>query len=209
MAALAWLLVVTAATATTVLPRVVRGTPASLLQNRGALRAANRGWLILSPTREPSSATSCGTLRAVNIETGFSFQHDDCAGRVWSGRVPPDEARAAMRALLSGDLGTGREEAGNAAGIWRWVVSEDENLIGDLRSISGSGTSAGPVRRLLQELDTLRPDTCAPPLPPPAQALVATLPKMINAVSADESQELTVRYRRAREQWARLRACEP
>ena len=148
-------------------------------------------------------------MRAVSIETGFAFAHDDCAARAWSGRVTSDEARAAMRALLSGDLGTGRADSGDAAYVWRWVVSDDENLIGDLRSFSGSGTSAGPVSRLLQEFDTLRPDTCAPPLPPPAQALVATLPRMFNAVSADDSQELTVRYRRAREQWARLRACAP
>jgi hypothetical protein len=171
--------------------------------------AANRGWLILTPSQERSPAKACGTLRAVNIETGVAFAHDDCAGRAWSGRVAPDEARAAMRALLSGDLGTGREEAGDEAYIWRWVVSEDENLIGDLRSISGSGATASPVLRLLKEFETLRQDACAPPLPPPAQALVATLPKMINAVSADESQELTVRYRRALEQWARLRACGP
>ena len=174
-----------------------------------ALPAADRGWLIFSPFRGPSSARACGTLRAVNIATGVAFAHDDCAGNAWSGRVASDEARAAMRALLSGDLGTGRAEAGDAAYVWRWVLADEENLIGDLRSISGSGTSAGPVRRLLQELDTLRPDTCAPPLPPPAQALVATLPRMINSVSADDLQELTVRYRRAREQWARLRACKP
>ena len=191
MATLVWLLVMTTASAKTVLP------------------AANRGWLILSPSRDPSPARACGTLRVVNIATGVAFAHDDCAGRAWSGRVASDEARAAMRALLSGDLGTGRAEAGDAAYVWRWILSDEENLIGDLRSISGSGTNAGPVRRLLQELDALRPDTCAPPLPPPAQALVATLPRMINAVSADDSQELTVRYRRAREQWARLRACKP
>ena len=112
-----------------------------------------------------------------------------------------------MRALWSGDLGTGRDEPGDAASVWRWVVSDEESLIGDLRRIAASGSPAGAVLSLLWALDILRPDSCAPPLPPPALTLVATLPTMVNAVSADASQDLTLRYRRAREQWARLRAC--
>ncbi len=112
-----------------------------------------------------------------------------------------------MRTLLSGDLGTGRAEAGDAVFTWRWVTSTDVSLIGDLRRVTGSGALAGPVRRLFEDFDTLQPDACAPPLPPPAQVLAATLPTMINAVSADDSQELTVGYRRARERWMQLPSC--
>ena len=188
-------------------PRAGSSASPGHLQSRGAGPVTNRGWLILSPAREQSAAAICGTLRAVNLETGVAFVHDGCAGRAWSGRVARDEAQSAMRALWSGDLGTGRDGPGDAVSIWRWVVSDEESLIGDLRRIAASGLTAGEVVSLLWALDILRPDSCAPPLPPPAQTLVATLPTMVNAVSADDSQELTVRYRRAREQWARLRSC--
>jgi hypothetical protein len=196
-----------AATATHAAPRFGGGLPAS--HRQGAGPAANHGWLILSPALEQPPARPCRTLRAVDIETGAAFAHDGCTARAWVVRAAVDAARAAMRALLSGDLGTGRSEAGDTAYVWRWVDSSDASLIGDLRRPSAPGANAGPVSRLLRELDTVPPESCAPGLPPPAQLLVATVPGMINAVSADRSQELTVAYRRAREQWTRLRACEP
>jgi hypothetical protein len=174
------------------------------------LPATNRGWLILSPAGAlQSSTTVCGKLRTVNLETGATFVHDGCTDRAFTGRVSADEARQAMRAVLAGELGTGRAEAGTPLYIWRWVDLADTSLIGDLTKIAGPGAVAAAVRRLFDDFETLRADACAPPLPPPAQALVATLPRMVNAVSADESQGLTVAYRRAREQWTRLSACQP
>ena len=201
---------VTAPPETAVAPRVGRGMSDSHFHGQAALPPTNRGWLILSPAGALRSSTmACGTLRTVNLETGATFVHDGCADRASTGRVSADEARRAMRALLAGELGTGGAEAGTPLYIWRWVDLADTSLIGDFRKISRPGAVAAAVRRLLDDFDTLRTDACAPPLPPPAQLLVATLPRMVNAVSADESQGLTVAYRRAREQWTRLSACQP
>ena len=180
------------------------------LQGRDPLPVVNGGWLILTTTRlSPPRANGCGALRSISLETGSIFVHDGCTDRASTGRVSADDARNAMRILLSGDLGTGRAAAGDAVFTWRWVMSTDVSLIGDLRRATGSGALAGPVQRLFDDFEALQPDPCAPPLPPPAQVLAATLPRMINPVSADESQELTAAYRRARERWARLSACRP
>ena len=178
-------------------------------QSPDAWPPTTRGWLILAAARASHSATPCGALSAFSLETGAAFVHDGCTDRAWAGSVKAEAVQETLRTLTSGRSGSAAAEEGPVAHIWRWVVSSEHSLIGDWRRPPGVGVTSDPLERLLDDVGRLRRDACAPPLPPPSQVLAATLPAMITPVSADESQEVTVRYREARARWSALRPCAP
>jgi len=178
-------------------------TPIAAQEARGR-PPAQSGWLIVSGPA--GTAHSCAATRAFSLTTGAVFVHDGCADRSAAGRASAASIREAVSALLA------RAELPWTAGehrtvqTWRWVVSDERSLIGDLPWPDAErGEDRGAGR--LAAIEAGLVEGCAPPLPPPGQVLAAVLPELVHPVSADDSQQLTARYRAARERWARLSAC--
>ena len=186
--------------------RRVYARPRAGASPRPDLPSQTTGWLIVSGAS--GADASCAVTRADNVATGAAFVHDACADRAHAGEVRRPSVRDVLSALLARVEAPWMPGEKRVMHTWRWVVSDHESLIGDLPWLDSSGTDAKDAAAgLLRAIETRLTDSCAPPLPPPSLVLVTTLPRMINPVSADASQELTVRYRAARERWALLPAC--
>lgn len=149
--------------------------------------------------------------RACDLETGAGFVHDSCAGRAVAGTLPVAAVRQVVSALLSRGEPAWTPGGTAVTHTWRWVVTEDLSLIGDLPWVDTDGAAApdATTRPLRATEATLVDDACVARRPPPSLVLVATLPRMVNPVSADASQDLNVRYRAARERWAGLGCAGP
>jgi hypothetical protein len=165
------------------------------------------GWLIISgPIHD---AEACALTRAYSLQTGAAFVHDGCSGRASAGTLAGASVPGVAAALMARRDGPWTPGPRPATHIWR-LVQEDAHVsvIGDLPwPPPDSPDGDDPALRRLREAEAQLAPGCAPPLPPPSVALAAALPRMVNAVSADASQALTVRYRAARERWSRLPAC--
>ena len=180
--------------------------PRAATSSRLDLPSPATGWLIVSGV--PGAGASCAVTRVYNVATGAAFVHDACADRANTGEVPPASVRDVVSALLARVEPPWMPGERRVTNTWRWLVSDHESLIGDLPWLDSSGGGAKDAAAgLLRAIEARLTGSCAPPLPPPSLVLATTLPRMINPVSADASQELTVRYRAARERWAHLPAC--
>jgi len=180
--------------------------PGAATSFRPDLPSPATGWLIVSGAS--GAGASCAVTRADNVATGAAFVHDSCANRASAGEVPPASVRDVLSALLARVEAPWMPGEKRVMHTWRWVVSDHESLVGDLPWLDSSGIGAKDAAAgLLRAIEARLTDSCAPPLPPPSLVLVTTLPRMINPVSADASQELIVRYRAARERWALLPTC--
>lgn len=174
---------------------------------RADLPSPSTGWLIVSGP--PGAGASCAVTRAYDVETGAGFVHDSCAGRSVAGTLPAAAVRQVVSALLSRVEPAWSPGGTPVSHTWRWVVTGDRSLIGDVPWVDAGGAAArdSTTRLLRATEETLVDHACAARLPPPSLVLVATLPRMVNPVSADASQDLNVRYRSARERWAQFSAC--
>jgi hypothetical protein len=168
-------------------------------------QATTAGWLLVSgPEREGSG---CVRTRAYDVATGATFVDDACSGGARSGRIPVAIARSILSALLERVELPWAPEPQPPTSTWLWIAGEDSHLIGDLPWTAVSDQNGERAVSLFNQADAAFARGCRPPLPPQSMVLVATLPRMVNPVSADASQELTVRYRAARERWVSLKAC--
>jgi hypothetical protein len=164
------------------------------------------GWIIISGAR--STAEGCLVLWAYEAGTGRAFVHDGCTGRAEAGSVPAGLIGELASALLGRTPGPWRIGDRQVTHTWRWVVTPDVSLVGELPWDDPRPRGrTEPATNLVHQAAVAFSAGCAGPLPPPGQVLTASLPQLINPVSADASQELTLRYRVAREAWSDLTPC--
>ncbi len=184
---------------------------ATLLAAQPAPPTPTSGWLVIAGPRG-----GCETTRTYDLSTGAAFGIDTCAGqpRVRTGTVPEAALREVMRLLMqrgntrSGDTPRDRDSRPPQTTLtWLWVGGDGRLLIGDVTWPWSANAEEDRAAAQLAGLDAQWTEGCAPAQPPSNTALIASVPVMVNPVSADASQELVRAYRDARPLWEARPPC--